>query len=76
MMSGDHTVRCSARVPASLSLRPERMRTPWQTIVEANSIIFDGLQHYHAATTHLEALEYGKQVARLGYAVNACAQAS
>uniref|UniRef100_A0A7S4HRG8 UBA domain-containing protein n=1 Tax=Prymnesium polylepis TaxID=72548 RepID=A0A7S4HRG8_9EUKA len=45
-------------------------------IIAANAALFDGLQHAHAAPGHLEALEYGKQVARLQHAAAACQQAA
>ena len=43
-------------------------------MIEWNRLLFAGLQHYYAADEHLQK-QYGKQVSRLTYATNKCAEA-
>ena len=40
-----------------------------------NKELFEGMQHYYAASAHEEAHEYGKQLCRLTYATNRVAEA-
>ena len=47
----------------------------WASVIEWNRLLFAGLQHYYAADEHLQKNEYGKQVSRLTYATNKCAEA-
>jgi len=51
------------------------MSNDWLEVVEWNRLLFDGLQQYYLSKVHLEAFEYGKQLARLTYATNKCAEA-
>ena len=47
----------------------------WLEVVEWNKKLFEGMQHYYAASAHEEAHEYGKQLCRLTYATNRVAEA-
>ena len=47
----------------------------WLEVVEWNKKLFEGMQHFYAATAHEEAHEYGKQLCRLTYATNRVAEA-
>ena len=47
----------------------------WASVIEWNRLLFAGLQHYYAADEHLQKNGYGKQVSRLTYATNKCAEA-
>lgn len=51
------------------------MTNDWLEVVNWNRLLFDGLQHYHLSFVHLAAFDYGKQLSRLTYATNRCAEA-
>jgi hypothetical protein len=51
------------------------MTAEWLSVVDWNRKLFDGMQNFHAAQLHQAGHEYGKQVSRLTYATNKCAEA-
>lgn len=64
---------------ASTKLASARLSGPqsvsWLDVVEWNKKLFDGMQHYYAASIHHEANEYGKELSRLTYACNRVGEA-
>lgn len=51
------------------------MGSYWLDVIQWNTQLFDGMQHYHASFVHEEANEYGIGLSRLTYATNRCAEA-
>jgi len=64
---------------ASLKLSAPKLQQScdkeWLEVVQWNRLIFDGWQHYFAASGHAEKCEYGAQVSRLTHATDQCARA-